>query len=139
VRLFKGLGVDEEYGKNSEALQELRQRISENTYFKTLPVATQEKALAGSLIYVKGLRTTAEIAGLNKGEFDGLYNYLSMQSHSAPMSFYRMDDRGIDHKTIAPFQFYFAGLALEISSNSFATATDAIRKLFPDVDDARAG
>ena len=136
VRLFKGLKQEDEHRKNSETLAELRQRIGENARFKQLPSDAQQKALAGSLIYINGLRSAAEVAGWNKGVFDGLYNYLSMQSHSAPMSFYRMDDRGIDHKNIAPFQYYFAGLALELSSNSLRLATERVRRLFPDISDS---
>jgi len=61
-----------------------------------------------------------------------MYNYLSVQSHSAPTGFYRIDDREIDYSKIAPYQYYLVGLALELASTSMKSAYKRMRDLFPD-------
>ena len=132
VRLFKGLGADDEYKKHRHALEDLRKRLSENAHFCGLESDVQQKLLGGMLIYVDGLRAAARNAGWDMGHFDAAYTYLSAQSHSTPMSFYRMDERGLDNKTIAPYQFGIVGFALEHAYQSVEHATERVRKLFPE-------
>jgi hypothetical protein len=132
IRLFKGISADKQADKMRDALQELRSRISSNAHFKKLQLEIQEKAQAGSLIFINGLRSAAEVAGWDKSHFDAMYNYLSVQSHSAPMGFYRMDDREIDYKKIAPYQYYLVGLALEMANTSMNAAIKRMSELFPD-------
>jgi hypothetical protein len=102
IRLFKGLGLDDEYKKHRRDLEDLRKRLSENAHFRGLESGVQEKLLGGMLIYIDGLRAAARYAGWDVGHFDAVYTYLSAQSHSTPMSFYRMGEHGMDNKAIAP-------------------------------------
>jgi hypothetical protein len=134
IRLFKGISADRKAEKMRVAIEELRSRISSNAHFKKLPEEAQEKVLAGSVIYLGGLRSAAEVAGWSKSHFDAMYNYFSMQSHSAPMGFYQMDHRKIDYKKITPYQFYLVGLALEIARISMDSSSKRMRELFPDED-----
>jgi hypothetical protein len=134
VRLFKGFGVKNEYKKNKEALEDLRKRMSENGHFQQLESGVQEKLLGGMLLYVDGLRAVARNAGWDVGHFDAVYTYLSAQSHSTPMSFYRMGEQGIDYATIAPDQFRIVGFALEHAYQSVDHATGRVRKLFPETE-----
>jgi hypothetical protein len=131
VRLFKGISAVDLVDKWSASLEDLRRQISSNAYFKKLLLETQEKAKAGSLIYIDGLRSAAKVAGWDKSHFDAMYNYFSLQSHSAPVSFYWMEERQIDYKTIAPYQYYLVGLALEMVSNSTNAASKRMREIFP--------
>jgi len=133
VRLFKGLKAEKQYNETKEALEWLREKLKENSYFKKFPSETQGKAPTGSVFYIRGFRTAAEKAGWNKEQFDAVHTYLSLPAHSAPMSFYRMDERKIDNKAIAPYQYFYSGFALEQACNSITESTKRIRELFPDV------
>jgi hypothetical protein len=132
IRLFKGISAGQQANEMRNALKDLHSRISSNDHFKKLQPDIQEKAKAGSLIYIKGLRSAAEVAGWDKNHFDAMYNYLSVQSHWAPMGFYRMDEREIDYRKIAPYQYYLIGLALELASTAMSAARTRMRELFPD-------
>jgi hypothetical protein len=139
VCLFKGLGANDEYEKHKAMLEELRTRLSKDSYFNQLESDVQEKLRAGTVIYLHGLRSAAHVAGWNKDHFDAIYGYLSAQPHSTPMSFYRMDERGMDNKTIAPYQFAFVGFALENAHQSIRHATQRIPELFPGPDVDQVG
>ena len=90
----------------------------------------QSMIQSGSVIHLHGLRSAAKVAGWDKEHFDAVYSYLSAQPHSTPMGFYRMDERGIDNKAIAPYQFFFVGFALEHAQQSVTHATARLRELF---------
>ena len=130
VRLFKGLGANEKYMKQKNVLEDLRSRLSRNSYFSNLESDLQERIQSGSVIHLHGLRSAAKVAGWDKEHFDAAYSYLSAQPHSTPMGFYRMDERGIDNKAIAPYQFFFVGFALEHAQQSVTHATARLRELF---------
>lgn len=135
LRLFRSLKSRCEVGAFKEQLDELRDRIKTNPLFAKLPKEAQTDILAGKRLYVRGMRATLAVAGWEQDQWDGIYAYLSGSSHSAPISFYRTVERGMDNLSIVPYQFAFCGFSLEWASGAITWANDRIEKLYPELQD----
>ena len=57
-------------------------------------------------------------------------NALSNHSHSAPVSFMRLGEHGVDFKKPTEAQRDIAGFAIEVSNNVLAFSTSRIASLF---------
>jgi hypothetical protein len=131
VRLFKGLKAEKQYKEAKETRKSLQDRLSKDKGFASFEKPKKERLLSGTSFYVDGIRKAAEKAGWAPELFDAIYGYLSSQSHSSPMGFYKMDDRKIDYKSVAPYQTMLIGISLEQASQalecSFAILTKILK------------
>lgn len=132
IRLFRSLGNQEEKQAHEKELVFLRERLEASGLFQDLPREARSEILAGNRIYVRGSRTAAAAAGWMKDQWDGIYAYLSAPLHSAPLSFYRMQEHGVDNLSIAPYQLGVAGFSLNAASQAIRDATERMLVAFPE-------
>ncbi len=62
--------------------------------------------------------------------------YLSAHTYSAPVSFMRTDDHGIDFEEPSNFQYGLAAYGLDIAANSIASSSKRMLEVFPDIVEA---
>jgi uncharacterized protein DUF5677 len=134
VRFWKGLNSDEHYKGWKTTMEEIRQSLKDHPAFKALDEDRQKSLLSGQQLYVKGMRSTLKLVGLEDTYFDGMYAYLSSQVHISPSSFYWTEKR-LSFGKPAGYQFYFASYAVAHARQLFlrsavrlAESDDAVRQ-----------
>lgn len=81
-----------------EGREGLKAELLDMELFAALRADRQTRVLSGEEMYVTGMRSVATgAAGWREEEFMAVYAYLSAHAHSAPVSFMRMKDHGIDY------------------------------------------
>lgn len=86
VRLFKRL-IPTTADKQRAILNKLRDELEEMPLFRKREEPQCTRLRAGELIYVKGMRSVVGSMNFDEGYYDGVYNYLSAQVHSTPISY----------------------------------------------------
>ena len=112
-KMFSKLDNEEQATAFRADMQDLRTRIEAFPEFQALAPERQGKVIAGSEIYLHGLRSAVRLAGWDVDEFDSMYGYLSSYTHSSPVSFIRLAEHGVDFKVPTEAQRRIAGNALE--------------------------
>ncbi len=127
-KIFKNWDNEHETLGFRQAMTEILARIESSDEFKALPEIRQTRIRSGSEMYVHGLRAAVRLLGWAVPDFDGMYGYLSSHAHSAPVSFLRLAEQGVDYKrptkaqrTTAAFGMEFACSMLEITTEKIAT------------------
>jgi len=90
--------------------------------FARLDEEHQKRLVSGETIFIGGMRKAAALAGWDPDVFTALYGYFSAHLHAAPMSFFRMDDHGVDY-------FFPNAAQKQIASVGIAAAAAALRRL----------
>jgi hypothetical protein len=109
VRLFKGLNPEE--AEKQRANRDLCKKfLSELSLFQKRTEEDRERILGGQILYVNGMRSILRQMNYDADYYDGMYNYLSAQVHSHPVSYFRDKPEG-DPLTYF-YQSTFAGYAL---------------------------
>jgi hypothetical protein len=111
IRLFKSINATDQYNAFKHEAAKLQEEIKNAPAYASLDGARQERILTGQEIYLGGLRSTLELASVEKSYFDGMYAYLSSQVHISPSSFLETNTR-LGFRTPASYQYYFAAYAL---------------------------
>jgi hypothetical protein len=111
-------------------MEEIKTRIETFAEFRGLAPDRQKRITAGSEMYLHGLRSAIRLMDWDVADFDATYGYLSTHSHSAPVSFMRLSEHGIDFKKPTRAQRDIAGFAIEVSINVLAFSTSRITSLF---------
>jgi len=93
----------------------------------------RRQLLGGQQLYLNGLRSVVKRAGWDPDRFDGVYAYLSVHSHSAPTSFYRMEKHQINFSKPSEYQFGLAGFSLEHADQSIRAASKRLIDVFPEL------
>ncbi|MGY8709544.1 DUF5677 domain-containing protein [Bradyrhizobium sp. 18BD] len=91
VRFLKVL-IPEEADEARLALSHLRDELKEMPLFKKRQEAERTRLRSGEVVYVNGMRSVVKQIGIDQDYYDGLYNYLSAQAHSTPISYFRDSD-----------------------------------------------
>jgi hypothetical protein len=134
VRFWKAL-MPEEADKERVVLAELRDELKQMPLFRQRPEAERTKLRAGEAVYVNGMRSIVRQMGVDQDYYDGVYNYLSAQVHSTPISYFRDSDddtkqmlwhRGFSQYSLAHAAQMMARVALrEIELSSLEDQFDA--------------
>ena len=75
--------------------EELRKRLDDNEYFKSLPAGVRKNCLNGRFLMIDTRDEMLAKVGFEKGQFDALYDLWSQHVHVLPLSFYRMKANGL--------------------------------------------
>ncbi|HAT9050342.1 TPA: hypothetical protein JBB55_15130, partial [Legionella pneumophila subsp. pneumophila] len=94
ISLYEKLGIKNGIDKFQETVKDLENRLNKNKYFLSLPDKQQKEFLKGKKPLMVSQDDLVVKMGLNKNTFRGLYEFLSSQAHSFPLSFYKMKDDG---------------------------------------------
>jgi hypothetical protein len=130
-RIFKVWKSDEETKRFGSMASEIREKIRNHEIYKRLDTKKQKQLLSGQQLYINGLRAVVRQAGWDVDQFDGVYAYLSGHSHSAPISFYRIGQHGIDFSRPSGHQFGLAGFAIEHADQCIGAACKRLIDVFP--------
>lgn len=93
ISLYEKLGIKEEE-KSKEIENDLKNRLYKNKYFLSLSDKQQKEFLKGRRALMISQDDLVVKMGHDKNIFRGLYEFLSSQSHSFPLSFYKMKEDG---------------------------------------------
>jgi len=111
LRLFKGLGDENERKEFKRRIEESRSEIKKSRVFRQLPTERQQKIIGGNELYVTGIRSVVEQLEIDRDYFDAIYNYLSAQVHVSSNTFYYTHKGRIDFETPAAYQFFVSSFA----------------------------
>jgi hypothetical protein len=88
VRFWKA-PMPEEADQSRIVLDKLRNELKAMPLFWKRSENDRAKMRGGQTVYVNGMRSVAKSMGVEETYFDGMYNYLSAQVHSTPISYFR--------------------------------------------------
>ncbi len=101
---------------------DLKIDILNNPNLQKIPEQRRERLLSGEEMFTTGMRSVAiKIMGWEEKQFSGVYAYFSSHTHSAPMSFMRMEQHKIDY-------FYPSKTQTDILSLSMEVAIACVRR-----------
>ncbi|WP_429554566.1 hypothetical protein [Paraburkholderia sp. MM5477-R1] len=126
----------EGFGKQRE---ELRQRLEQNEYFKSLPAGVQKNCLNGRFLMIDTRDEMLAKVGFQKGQFDALYDLWSQHVHVLPLSFYRMEPNGRGTGVENEADRGYIAQALRIGAALLTQATDKMVEQFPETASVRKG
>lgn len=121
------LGAPQE---NLVLLQRLRERLSMNAHFHTIPPKRQKALLNGEDMFIFGRHRALLVFGWGDDLTKGIYKYLSHQTHSQTMAF----QRTIENKLYEPDSAYakfVAGFSLEFARKALGFGILRMVGLFP--------
>lgn len=92
---FTLLGDLQESNKFSDILSILQDKFREDVYFNNIDRKRQKHLLDGKDMYIGGRSQAALALGFGLNGSKAVYKYLSMQTHTMPMSFHRTIDSNL--------------------------------------------
>lgn len=114
LKLMRGFGMpadDLRAGK-----YELKAQIEADPTYHKLSDERKKRVASGEEMFAVGMRNVAtRMMGWDDTQFNGVYAYFSAHTHSAPVSFSRMADHGIDYLHPSDTQFEILALSMEVA------------------------
>lgn len=123
ITLLRAYRSKREYQDLSDGRASLVRELESNPEFQALADDQKSMLLAGSVIFVGGMRRAAKDAGWNGDRFTALYGYLSAHVHGAPMSYFRTREHAVDYYAPSEAQHAIAATAIEIATASLRRAS----------------
>lgn len=115
IKLLKGFAHPTDDLK--EGRDKLKAELEAHSHFQKLPEDRQKRLASGEDMFVIGMRSVAtKIMGWDDTQFNGVYAYFSAHTHSAPMSFVRMEDHSIDYFFPSQTQIDSLALSMEVAT-----------------------
>ncbi|RST87165.1 hypothetical protein EJC49_06895 [Aquibium carbonis] len=139
VRLFETTGDTKQHADFLTEAEDLRRRLKQNSWFGTLSDRRQKDLLAGQTLTISSKDQQIEAAGMDKSEFDTIWQLFSQHVHIQPLSFYRMEPNGRGTGMLNDTDLAYIGLALKKCTEIMSVCTDRMVELFPDVAPVRQG
>lgn len=139
ARLFETLGDTKQHADFSTEAEDLRRRLKQNSWFRSLSERRQKDLLAGQTLAIPSRDQQIEAAGMKKAEFDAIWQLFSQHVHIQPLSFYRMEANGRGTGMLNDTDMAYIGLALTKCTEVMSACTDRMVELFPDVATVRQG
>ena len=114
LKLMRGFGMPADDLRSGR--DELKAQIEEDPIFLKLPEERRKRVASGEEMFAVGMRSVAtKIMGWDEAQFGGVYAYFSAHTHSAPMSYTRMAEHGIDYFHPSDTQFEIPALSMEVA------------------------
>lgn len=139
IKLFKNISEEESVKGFEEQAVDLRQRLTNNPYFLSLPSKIQKGCLSGDYLMINSRDEMLEIMGKNKSHFNAMFDLLSQHTHILPLSFYRMERQGrgtgIENETDRDY----IAACLSICTDAIVACTNKMAEAFPDTAPLRQG
>ena len=131
TKLFNAMGEDTD--ANEEAVkikEEVLLALNNNSWFQTLSKKQQTHFLKGTTAFFKSKDEIVTSCGREVSDFRAMYRFLSNNTHSFPMGFYRMASgnrgRGLESNT----EVKYTGICLEWAANYLNSANKEFVNLF---------
>ena len=130
-KMFKAMGEDiesDELSNNNK--DEVVSALKGNSWFKILSEKQQAHFLKGNTAFFKSQDEIVEASGGDISGFRFMYRFLSNNTHSFPMGFYRMADndrgRGVESK----IEIQYTGMCLHWAGEYLSKAKSEFIELF---------
>lgn len=134
------------FADNQEQLQgfqaqrdELVDRLKTIPFFQQLAPPVQAQCLSGKKAWFMDRAQLVEMVGMNKVQFDVIWDLWSQHSHIHPMSFYRMEANGRGSGLENDTDRAYLTTAMLICGGILEAATESMVEAFPDVAGVRQG
>ncbi|MBR0771883.1 hypothetical protein JQ590_26835 [Bradyrhizobium diazoefficiens] len=114
-------------------LQELKDRLAGNAFFKTLPPKRQSALLAGADMFLNGRHDAMLALGWGDDATRGIYKYLSNQAHTLAMAFHRTASNELYRNDSAGARVTGA-FALSFARRALGASCLHMIALFPDIE-----
>jgi hypothetical protein len=132
IKVFNHFADVENAARGGELAEDLRKRLESNTYFQKLDSGLQKTLLTGNRPSIYTLREMVEAVGADPRIW-GVFEFYSSQTHTLPMSFYRMHEHGrtgvanpIEALYIAHAMAFSAGLVNNLCDTFEADFADLV-------------
>lgn len=109
---------------------ELRNRLSSNSFFMRLPEKDKKKYLHGNHAYLYSLEEIAAKADIDVPSFRLLYKLLSSHVHGLPLAFYRMGTQERGRGVHSEVEEGYTKMFLEFSIDLLTAASNEMESLF---------
>jgi hypothetical protein len=139
IELHTNLGFSSDIENFEKQRANLRERLTGNEYFKSLPAPVQKNCLNGKFMMIDSRDEMLARVGFQKGQFDALYDLWSQHVHILPMSFYRIEANGRGTGLENDTDRLYIAQALEIGAAVLMESTDRMVEQVPDVASVRQG
>lgn len=118
---------------------ELVVRLKTIPFFQQLAPPVQAQCLSGKKAWFMDRAQLVEMVGMNKVQFDVIWDLWSQHSHIHPMSFYRMEANGRGSGLENDTDRSYLTTAMLICGGILEAATERMVDVFPDVAEVRQG
>ena len=130
-KMFKAMGEDIESDEISNKIKnEVISALKNNSWFKMFSEKQQAHFLKGNTAFFKSQDDIVEASGGDISDFRFMYRFLSNNTHSFPMGFYRMADndrgRGVESK----IEIQYTGMCLHWAGEYLSKAKSEFIELF---------
>lgn len=116
IKLMRAWKQESEYADLTAARRSMIEQIRSNSAFARFDRKRQDGILTGEEMFVGGMRRAAMRTGVWRDEiFTAIYSYLSVHTHSAPMSFLHTTAQSVDYYAPSDFQYGAAAFAIEVT------------------------
>ena len=114
-----------------DVANELKERLNKNPYFLTLK--DRNELIKGKKAFLFNRAEIVKRAGDNVSFYKGMYNFLSNQVHSLPMSFYKMQEKGRGTGLENNVDKGYMAFTIEYISQHLLSASIKYLELYPSV------
>lgn len=122
---------DETFSEEQATL--LRDDLKGNPCFLALTLGQQNELLKGKTDkHLSRIQILAKI-GADVEQMSGMYRFLSSETHSYPLSFYRMAEQNRNRGVKSSVELNYIATALEFAETNLTDANEWMRTLFPSV------
>lgn len=118
---------------------ELVARLKTIPFYQQLAQPVQAQCLSGKKAWFMDRAQLVELVGMEKLQFDVIWDLWSQHSHIHPMSFYRMEANGRGSGLDNDSDRSYLTTAMHICAGILEMATDSMVDVFPDVAQVRQG
>jgi hypothetical protein len=137
IRLFEEMpGESPDIASFNTQADELRARLTANSFFTTLPDKDRRKYLHGGHAYLHSLEEIAARAGVDVHTFRWLYKLLSSHVHGLPLAYYRMGEQERGRGVHSDVEESYTQLCLSFAISLLVASRDEMENLFEEQKDA---
>lgn len=132
TKMFESAGEDIDTNEHACKLKDqVTSSLKKSVWFNNLPDKQKIHFLKGNTAFFKKQDEIVQASGGSISEFRFIYRFLSNNTHSYPMGFYRMDDgrgRGVFSKT----EVSHTGMCIQFAEEYLNKANNEFSRLFTD-------
>lgn len=131
TKLFQSIGEDVENNEDAKNIKkEVLLALNNNAWFQELTEKQKKHYLKGNTAFFKSQDEIVEFSGGNVSEFRYMYRFLSNNTHSFPMGFYRMADNDRSRGIETGIEIQYTGMCLEWAGHYLNNAESEFIDLF---------
>lgn len=135
LKMFQSMGEEIESDVRANEIKlEIETALKENSWFQKLSNKQQFHFLKGNSAFFNSKDEIVEASGGNVSEFRSIYRFLSNNTHSFPMGFYRMEDGDRGCGVESEIEVQYSGMCLQLAGQYLNKSCAQYSKLFQDLE-----